>query len=184
MPGILKSGQPLSLRQGLFELQTTQQISPKIGGNGMNLVSSLLALVAGAGMTLQAGVNGKLRLTLGSVVAASLINFLVGTVILAVAFAVIVLCYGQAVPSMATIKQTHWWMWMGGVCGVLYICSSIFVLPRIGFANMFCLVVAGEIALAVLLDHFGILGSVHPISPLRALGVVLMIISVYVIQTH
>ena len=48
---------------------------------------------------------------------------------------------------------------------------------------MFSLVLCGQVLLAVLLDHYGILGNtLHAFTPLRALGVLFLIAGVYLIH--
>ena len=50
---------------------------------------------------------------------------------------------------------------------------------------MFSLVICGQILLAVIFDHFGLLGNqIHLLTPIRTLGVILLILGVYIIQTH
>ncbi|MDF2856978.1 MAG: hypothetical protein K0Q87_2829 [Neobacillus sp.] len=145
----------------------------------------LIALISGAALTSQIGINGRLLSTMESPVLTSFISFLVGTIALAVIYGAAV-CYGlQPVPAFYAIKQTNFWMWLGGLFGAFYIFTTILCAPRIGFANMFSLVVAGQIILAIIFDHFGVLGNpVHTLSPFRALGVSLLIVSVYLIQTN
>lgn len=64
-----------------------------------------------------------------------------------------------------TIKGVRWWMLAGGLFGAFYIFTTIFASPKIGFANMFSLVICGQIILAILFDHFGLLGNdVHLIT--------------------
>lgn len=144
----------------------------------------LLAFIAGLALSTQVGINGKLLLTLGSPVLTSFVSFTIGTIGLAVAY-IIAAAYGlQPVPTWEAITHTSYWMWAGGLLGAFYIFTTIFCLPKIGFANMFSLVVAGQIIIAVIFDHFGLLGSpLHAITPFRALGVALLIVSVYIIQT-
>lgn len=151
----------------------------------MNIIYYLLSALSGAGSTLQAGINGQLRTTIGSPILASLISFLVGSVVLAVAYGVGIVAGLQTVPALENFRQTQWWMWIGGLFGALFVFSTIIAPPKIGYANMFCLGIAGQLLLAILFDHFGAFGNtIHTISTMRAVGVVLLIVSVYVIQTN
>lgn len=145
----------------------------------------LFALISGAALTTQIGINGKLVSTMESPVLTSFISFLVGTIALAIIY-IVAVCYGvQPVPAFNAITQTNFWMWLGGLFGAFYILTTILCAPKIGFANMFSLVVAGQIILAVIFDHFGVLGNpIHTLSPFRAFGVTLLIVSVYLIQRN
>lgn len=151
----------------------------------MNIIYFLLSALSGAGSTLQAGINGELRSNLGSPILASLISFLVGTVALSVAYAVGIIAGLQTVPSLEAFRHTQWWMWMGGLFGALFVFTTIIAPPKIGYANMFCLLIAGQLLLAIIFDHFGLFGNtVHTISTMRAVGALMLIVSVYIIQTN
>nr|WP_253197649.1 DMT family transporter [Clostridium algidicarnis] len=76
-------------------------------------------------------------------------------------------------------------MFTGGLFGAFYIFTTIFASPKIGFPNMFSLVICGEIILAVIFNHLGLLGNeVHLINPYRIVGVILLVSGVYIIQKH
>lgn len=145
----------------------------------------LLSLVSGFALTLQVGINGQLRFKMGNPILSSLISFSVGTLGLAIVFLSTVLNGSSALPTANHIKNTSWWMFTGGLLGAFYIFTTIFTSPKIGFANMFSLIICGQIILAVVFDHFGLLGNqVHLLSPLRVLGIILLVLGVYIIQTH
>ncbi|WP_026895905.1 DMT family transporter [Clostridiisalibacter paucivorans] len=145
----------------------------------------LLSLVSGFALTLQVGINGQLRFKMGNPILSSLISFSVGTLGLAIVFLSAVLNGSSALPTANHIKNTSWWMFTGGLLGAFYIFTTIFTSPKIGFANMFSLIICGQIILAVIFDHFGLLGNqVHSLSPLRVLGIILLVLGVYIIQTH
>lgn len=146
---------------------------------------SLLSFLSGIALTLQVGINGQLREKAGSPVLSSFISFAVGALSLAVVF-----CFSLSSGTYSWsdgngLKEIRWWMLTGGLFGAFYIFTTIFASPKIGFANMFSLVICGQILLAVLFDHFGILGnSAHTINPYRILGVILLVLGVYIIQKH
>ncbi len=145
----------------------------------------LLAVIAGATVSSQVAINGKLLHYLGSPILTSLISFLVGTVGLAVLYFVSAYYGLEKVPDLSALKQTSFWMWTGGLLGAFYIFTSVFVAPKIGFANLFSLIVAGQIILALVFDHFGLLtGQPHLTSSLRLLGVGLLVVGVYLIQNN
>jgi transporter family-2 protein len=150
----------------------------------MSLLYYIISFVAGMSITLQAGANGLLREKVGSPIFSTLINFTIGTLSLAAVF-----CYCLASGSYSfsgenTIKGIHWWMLTGGLFGAFYIFTTIFATPKIGFANMFSLVICGQIILTVIFDHFGVLGLVHTVNPIRAAGIVLLVSGAYLIQKY
>ena len=151
----------------------------------VKLIYYILPLIAGAGMTMQIGLNTKLRLEIGSPMMASLISFFMGTVSLGIVLLINVLYGGEIAPSIKAFSTTKWWMYFGGTLGAFYVFVSILTSPKIGFANMFSLILAGQIFLAVLVDHFGILGNnIHTINPIRIFGIILLMVGAYLIQTH
>ena len=150
----------------------------------MKLLYYFLSLVSGMILTLQVGINGQLRSKVGSPLLSSLISFLVGTLGLVLVFAYFLFSGTYALPDNANkLKSIPWWMFTGGLLGAFYIFVTIFASPKIGFANMFSLVICGQIILSILFDHFGFLGNeIHLITPQRLLGVALLIIGAAIIQ--
>lgn len=145
----------------------------------MYVVYVLLGILAGAGLPVQLGMNNQIRIMTGSPMTAAFISFLTGTV----ALALYVLLLRQPLPTTLQISNAPWWIWLGGVVGVFYIVVAIVVAPRIGPAVLFSLVVAGQLINSVVIDHFGLFGyDVHHVSPLRVLGVAMLVGGVVLIR--
>ncbi len=141
----------------------------------------LIALIIGAGISVQAGVNAQLRMATGSPILTALISFLVGTSILLGAY----LLTARAPLPFSAIVDLSWWKFMGGVMGTLYITGIIVLAPRIGAANTIGFTIAGQLIFAVILDHFGWIGfPVRPISVVRAAGVMLIVLGIYLVQKY
>ena len=67
--------------------------------------------------------------------------------------------------------------------GTFYVTAVILAFQKIGPALTFGLVVAGQIFMAVLLDHFNILvAQQHPVNVWRVFGIVLIVASVIIIR--
>ncbi|WP_300437373.1 DMT family transporter [Zoogloea sp.] len=132
-----------------------------------------LAALAGAALPIQAAINGQLRSFVGSPVLTSLISFFAGTVVLA---AVHFGMQGGSLPSVASVARTSPWMWLGGPLGTLFVLTAIIVTPRIGAASMIALVVAGQLCMALVLDHFGWIGLPgREVGAMRILGAGLLL---------
>lgn len=145
----------------------------------MYVVYLLLAVLAGAGLPVQLGMNNQLRLMTGSAMSAAFISFLVGT--LALALYVVIL--RQPLPTTLQISNAPWWIWLGGVVGVFYIVVAIVMAPKIGPAVLFSLVVAGQLLNSIVIDHFGLFGyDVHHASPMRLIGAAMLIGGVVIIR--
>lgn len=146
----------------------------------MPLFALLLALVAGALIALQFGVNAALRGFLGgSPFFATFVSYAVGT-LSSLAF---LLALRPALPAWSRVAAVPWWAWTGGTIGVGYVTASVLLAPRLGATRLIVLVVAGQLLASVLLDHFGLLGyTVRPFNGWRALGCVLLVVAVFIIK--
>ncbi|MCT4601382.1 MAG: DMT family transporter [Marinifilum sp.] len=139
----------------------------------------ILILLVGCLMPIQASVNAKLGTFLKAPLMAALVNFMVGGTILL--FVVI----GMRTPNnlIQTIKEAPLHAWIGGAIGAVYVSSVIFLVPRLGAALSFALIVLGQLAFSLVIDHFGLFGiSVQPINWGRVLGIMLILAGVLVIQ--
>lgn len=131
----------------------------------------LLGLVGGASLVVQASLNSGLRERLQSVSWAGLVSYLGGTLAMLVALAV------ARVPLSAerALSAPLVW-WLGGFFGAAYLAIAIALIPRVGAATLVALVVAGQLACALLCDHFGWLGvPVHSLDLRRAMGALLLL---------
>jgi bacterial/archaeal transporter family-2 protein len=67
--------------------------------------------------------------------------------------------------------------------GAIYLTSVIFLIPRLGVALTFSLIVAGQMLITVVIDHFGWLGiPVHHINWQRLFGIALIIAGVIFVR--
>jgi bacterial/archaeal transporter family-2 protein len=137
-----------------------------------------VVFVAGAVITVQAAINARLGQELGNGMHAVLVSFVIGTV----GAVLYCLIEGGSPASLEAVRGGPWWMWTGGLLGVAFVWSTIFAVPKIGVSVMFPLVVAGQMTAAIVLEHFGLLGSpVQPISWARVGGVLLVVVGVVVL---
>ncbi len=136
------------------------------------------ALVLGALLPVQIGVNARLRTAVGHPGVAATISFAVGTL------ALLALMAATRPPLSAdAVARVPWWGWGGGLLGAGYILGTILLAPRLGAAALTAAVIAGQLAAALALDHFGLLGFARqPITPARALGAALLAAGVLLVQ--
>jgi bacterial/archaeal transporter family-2 protein len=131
-----------------------------------------LALLSGALLAVQVGLNNGLRERMSQPISAALISFATGTMAL-FAFALMLRPGWPKAPSLA---GSPWWIWLGGVVGASYIMLTITFSSRLGAAGWLGVVVTGQILTSVLLDHYGLVGFArNPVSPWRVVGVVLLL---------
>lgn len=141
----------------------------------------LIALLAGTMLPVQAAVNAQLARWTSHTVVAGLMSFIVGTLVMIAATLVI----RPAWPSIGHLAQAPWWSWLGGLLGAYFIAAAIVAVPKLGAALFVAVVVAGQTTLAVILDHYGVLGyDVRPISVWRIIGVMLLLCGVWLIRKY
>lgn len=144
----------------------------------MPLLALLAMVLGGAATALQGPTNARLAAAVGSPVNAALVSFAVGTV--ALAFVALTL---QARPDVAAMKTLPAWAWLGGLYGCVFVVAAAWGVPKIGVAMTIVLMVAGQLVLSLILDHFGALGvPQQPISLSRIVGVALVIGGVLLVR--
>ncbi|MBF0259553.1 MAG: DMT family transporter [Desulfamplus sp.] len=145
----------------------------------MNRLIYIVAMISGGlVIPVQVAVNTLLRKYIGSPMQVTFISFLAGTI----ASFFICLVFRYPLPTVAGLNGTTWWMWCGGLLGTFYVWSTIFATPHIGAALTMALTVAGQMAAALLLDHYGALGlQRYPLSFIRVAGILLVVAGVSLI---
>src|SRR5690242_17729582 len=98
----------------------------------------LLALTAGAMMPTQAALHNKLPGYVASPISAAVISFLVGTL----GLLAYMLITGVPLSSLLNIKEVPPIAWIGGLMGAFFVTSAVILVPRIGVAMTFSLIVA------------------------------------------
>jgi transporter family-2 protein len=132
----------------------------------------VLGVFAGACISLQMAVTGLVNVHSGEAVAPGLVNFFVGTVVLAIA-AVIAQAAGWV--QLAPLPGAdEWYLYVGGALGVLYLIVVAAVVRHLGVFLLTLSVVAGQLIGALLFDlaagHVSILVLIGV--PLAFLGIV------------
>ena len=144
----------------------------------MRSLSYALGLVAGLGLTVQVGMNSQLRKVLQSANTAALISFLVGTT----ALVALLVATRTPMPPRETLAAVPVWAWFGGILGAFYVASSTVVAAELGTASLLALALAGQLATALVVDHYGWLGlPEHPITWVRVAGVGFLGVGVWLI---
>lgn len=130
-------------------------------------------------MPLQAGVNSQLARWVGHPVLAALVSFVVGTLALAAYCAAV----RPQLPTLGSLSQTPWWVWVGGLFGAFFVAAAATFAPRLGAATFISITIAGQMLAAVLIDHYGLLGfQPRPVGLMRLLGVLLLVAGVALVR--
>ena len=141
----------------------------------------VLALAAGFCLPTQAGINSRLNLFTQSPILTAAISFAVGTL----GLIIYALILRVPVPAFSNTGQHPWWVWSGGLLGAFLVAATIVLAPRLSAGTMIALIVTGQMATSIVLDHFGLVGyPVHPVNVLRLAGVVLLVGGVALISSN
>ncbi|MCA0295492.1 MAG: DMT family transporter [Actinobacteria bacterium] len=141
--------------------------------DALTWVALALGLVFGAMIPVQTSINSRLARTLGAILPASLVSFTVGTLGLGLA----ALVTRTNVPWVETATTQPWWIWVGGVCGLVFLTMNIVLLPRIGASATVVLPLVGQVLGGLVIDLTGAFGmTVQPLTPLRGLGATLVVV--------
>jgi transporter family-2 protein len=138
----------------------------------MIALSLLIALIAGALITVQTGSNARLKEALGQPLPAVVVSSLIGIVLLVAVMAVT----RTSAPALERIAGAPWTAWLGGVLGAAYAVTVVVLARELGAATLTALIVTGQLICSVALDHFGLLGfEAHPAGIARVLGCALLL---------
>ncbi len=119
---------------------------------------TVIALVAGGLIALQAPINAEAASRLGNPVTAATMSFLVGTS----ALVVLTLLFARQSVQLEAFKSLPLYMLIGGgLLGAVYVTVNILLAPRIGVAALMALGIAGQLFAALLIDRFGLFGLVE-----------------------
>ena len=133
-----------------------------------DLLFAALAVCAGIAGTFQSAANAGLaqRIGLGAALVVNTSIVLVGTL-------AYLLTRGSA--HGISPDGTPWSLYSGGFCGFFVILILAMVFPRVGAALAIALLVLGQSAAALAIDHYGLLGMPKdPISLPRLVGLALV----------
>lgn len=142
------------------------------------LLSLFVALVGGVLLAAQAPTNALLGKASGSAIVAAFISFLIGTIALGAAVAV---TSGKLFDP--GLKQVPWYAWLGGFYGAFFVAAAAFGAPRVGLGVFLTAAIAGQLAAALLVDHYGLFGLIRqPVTLTRAAGLLLVLVGAVLVR--
>jgi transporter family-2 protein len=138
----------------------------------------VLAVIGGVLLAIQAPTNALLGKASGSPIVAAFISFVIGTIALGAAVAA---TSGRL--TAPELRQVPWYAWIGGFYGAFFVAVAAFGAPRVGIGVLLTATIAGQLAAALVLDHYGLLGLArHPVNLTRALGLVLVLVGAVLVR--
>lgn len=145
------------------------------------LLPVLATAIAGAAVSLQPVFNGQLAAHLGSPLRAALVNFSAGALTLLVVSVPLALRAGLPGAERLAAVPLHLWI-AGGMLGAAFVTTAAWATPKIGTGAFFATLVAAQLALSLVLDHFGVLGlETRPATGERIVGVSLLILGAWMV---
>lgn len=122
-------------------------------GKGVEDVRPLLLVLvvaAGALISVQQALNGRVRVTTGDAGVATLLNFVVGTAVLVVGLTVHALASGLDLQHWP--GKGEWYLYVGGPIGAGFVAAAAVTVHLLGVLRLGLAVVAGQLLGAVALD--------------------------------
>ncbi|WP_130835797.1 DMT family transporter [[Erwinia] mediterraneensis] len=132
----------------------------------MTVLMIILAVLGGALLSVQATINGQLGSRVG-VLRSAFLTFSVGALVTAL------LIFFFEPRQALTLLDMPKWQLLGALCGVPYIVIMVLAVQRIGTAVATVAVIFGQLAMSMLIDHFGWLGNATIPFSLNRLGAVI-----------
>jgi bacterial/archaeal transporter family-2 protein len=137
----------------------------------------LLTAFTGGLVALQAPINSVLGRAIGTWQAA-FFSFAIGTIALATIASLAKGGLGQ----ISEARHLTWYYLTGGLLGAAYITSVLVTVRSLGVGGIVAATIAGQLAVSLVVDHFGWLGvAKHPIDVTRVVGVVLLAVGTYLV---
>jgi transporter family-2 protein len=133
-------------------------------------VAVVLSLVAGLAGSIQVAVSGALGKRIGVLEATAF-----GSIGAALIVCSVLLIARQSFGGVGAGFREPPWLWLGGVMGAIVVTSITFTAPRIGTFATIGLLIAGQLAMGVIIDAFGLFGLEKiPVTPARIAGLALL----------
>lgn len=139
----------------------------------------ILAIFAGAAITLQAGMNARLGVLFKNPLLATAIAFL-----LACIFTLIfMVATHRQLPIASDIKAVPTYLWFGGILSAFGVGSYYYLIPKMGVGSLMSFALSGQLILAVIAGHFGWFEQpVKPITVKTIVGLLAMVLGIIFIN--
>jgi bacterial/archaeal transporter family-2 protein len=137
------------------------------------IIILLIGLTAGMAIGIQAPLSSMISQRLGVFESVFIVHM--GGALVAL---LPILVYGGKLAQWRTLP---WYALCAGIFGLVVIFAMSFMIPRIGVASALITLLAGQLLVGSILDHFGLLGAVQRSFDLtRAIGLAIVMFGVWV----
>jgi transporter family-2 protein len=137
----------------------------------MKVYLSVFTIFLGIVLAVHLSMNGKVGSVINNPRVANALFWCIG------AFgAVIIGLTGWQTGALQPLKLVHPVLLTAGVLGASLVFAIAWLIPQVGAGTVMITLLAGQVLGGLIMSHFGWLGSpVQPITPAKALGVLIMI---------
>lgn len=129
----------------------TLSVSDRLGSASFPVAAAGFAILAGAVTPPQVAANGRIAALTGQPLSAATVNFFVATAGLLLALAVTYVFFDHPINVP---PAGPWWLYLGGPLGVAFIAIAAWAVKPLGLLLFTLLLLAGQLAGALLLDVF------------------------------
>ena len=137
------------------------------------LLIILIGLAGGVAVGLQAPMASMITQRLGTLESVFIIHM--GGALVAL---LPLLFYGGG--NLARWKELPWYTLIAGAFGLVVLGAISYMIPRIGVAAAVITIVAGQMLVSTILDHYGWLGGMgRPMDLTRAIGLAVVLVGVW-----
>src|SRR5512144_2031876 len=137
------------------------------------LLILLIGLAGGAAVGLQSPMASMITQRLGIFESVFIVHL--GGAIIAL---LPLLFYGGG--KLSQWRSVPWYALGAGIFGLIVISAISYMIPRVGVAASITTIVAGQLLVGILLDHFGLLGAaVRSLDLTRIIGILVVLTGVW-----
>jgi bacterial/archaeal transporter family-2 protein len=135
----------------------------------------LIGLLGGAAVGIQSLIAGAMGQRVGGT-ASSLIIHISGAIFSGL------LLFARGGEKIRDWRSLPWYMLCSGIFGLILYQTINITMPRLGSTMMIALIIIGQLAVGVLIDHFGLFGvATRPIDAARIFGAAALVIGAFLI---
>ena len=139
----------------------------------------IVGLLIGIIFPMQTAINSKLRFKVGSPYLAAMVAFIVSSIFLGL----ITGLQGKSLlVSPALFSTQPWWIWIGGILGIMGGTIPIILFPHLGSVQTVVIPIFGQVIMSMLIDNFGWFASpIFKFSWLRLVGMIALLIGLLLV---
>ncbi|CAB4839898.1 MAG: hypothetical protein F2768_00830 [Actinobacteria bacterium] len=130
----------------------------RIDAKNLSIFAVLMGCVAGAIVGVQRAMNGQINEHSHQSFATSFLNFIMGTSFLVFLLALLAI-FGST--KIVSLPAGPWWMYTGGVIGVVYIAFTSTIVQHLGVLTFTLFSVGGQLVGSLLIDLYSPTDGVH-----------------------